>query len=128
MGRLTKRMTLGFAASLLLAAVPAQAAAQAAPRPASFGIQYNPHAEGIEIGEMLPDRTAAAVGMKVGDIIIEAGGKSLADQSVLGTYLGALKEGDVATFKVKRAGQTIELSGKAVAKPEGAPSPINPPK
>jgi len=124
-----KKGLIAFAAAAALLAVPAQLVAQAGPKPASLGIQYAPHAEGIQIGDLLPDRTAAAVGMKVGDIIVEAGGKSLtASAEAMGDYMKSLKEGDVANFKVKRDGQTVELTGKAVAKPEGAPSLAPQPK
>lgn len=71
---------------------------------------------------MLPDRTAAAIGFKVGDILLEAGGTPIS-QEVLMEYLKEKKEGDSLSFKVKRADEVIELTGKAVATPAGAAAP-----
>jgi C-terminal processing protease CtpA/Prc len=112
-----------LAAGAALALSPAHVAAQAA-KPVSLGVQMDvtPEAEGPEVVAMLPDRTAAAVGFKIGDILLEAGGKPIS-REVLEEYMKQLKEGDQVSFKVKRAGAVVDLTGKAVATPEGAPEP-----
>ena len=68
---------------------------------------------------MLPDRTGAAIGFKVGDILIEAAGKPVSPEVIM-EYMKQLKEGDQVSFKVKRAGAIIELTGKGMAAPEGS--------
>ena len=115
-----------FAAILVagaaLALSPAHVAAQATAKPVSFGAQLQPKPEGVEITALLPGRTAAAVGLKVGDILIEVGGKPVS-QEVFQAYMQQAKPGDQVSFKAKRGDAVLELTGKAVAAPEGAPAP-----
>ena len=111
-----------LAAGVALALSPAHLAAQAAAKPVSLGLQIQVKPDGPEIIAMLPDRTGAAVGFKLGDILLEAGGKPIS-QEVLQDYMKQVKEGDQVSFKVKRAGAVVDLTGKAVAAPEGAPAP-----
>jgi S1-C subfamily serine protease len=112
-----------LAAGAALALSPAHVAAQVAAKPVSLGIQFSGNPEGTEaeVVQMLPDRTGAAMGFKVGDIVIEVGGKPVS-REVLMAYMKEKKEGDQLTFKVKRAGAVIELTGKGMAAPEGAPA------
>lgn len=116
-----------LAAIAALALSPAHVAAQAAGKPVSLGVKIQVNSEGPEIVEMLPDRTGAAIGFKVGDILLEAGGKPIS-QEVLQDYLKQAKEGDQVSFKVRRAGAVVDLTGKAVAAPEGAPPPPDQPQ
>lgn len=125
-----------LAAGVALALSPAYVAAQAteapAPAPAAgkpglLGVQIMLKPEGPEIVEMLPDRTAAAIGFKVGDILLEAGGKPIS-QEVLQDYMKQLKVGDPVSFKVRRAGAEVVLTGKAVGAPEGAAAPAAQPQ
>ncbi len=111
-----------LAAAATLALSPAHVAAQAAGKPVSMGAQLRGTPEGAEVVAMLPDRTGAAIGMKVGDVVIEAGGKPIS-QEWAQEYLKQLKEGDPVSFKVKRAGVVVELTGKGVAAPDGAQAP-----
>ena len=112
-----------IAAGALLALSPLHLAAQAPAKPVSLGIQFSGNPEGTEaeVVQMLPDRTGAAIGFKVGDILIEAGGKPVS-REVLMAYMKEKKEGDQLSFKVKRAGAVVELTGKGMAAPEGAPA------
>lgn len=116
-----------LAAGAALALSPAHVAAQAPAKPASLGVQIADNPEGPEITALLPDRTGAAIGFKVGDILLEAGGKPISPE-VLQDYVKQIKEGDQVSFKVKRAGATVDLTGKGVAKPEGAPAPTPQPQ
>ncbi len=112
-----------------LALSPAQVAAQAAAKPVSLGIQFSGNPEGTEaeVVKMLSDRTGAAIGFKVGDILIEAGGKPVT-REVLMAYMKEKKEGDQLSFKVKRGGGVVELTGTGMAAPEGAPALIAQPE
>jgi S1-C subfamily serine protease len=112
-----------LAAGAALALSPPPAAAQGAAKPVSLGVKFsgNPEATEAEVVEMLPDRTGAALGFKVGDILIEAGGKPVS-RDVLMAYMKEKKEGDQLSFKVRRGGAIIELTGKGMAAPEGAPA------
>ncbi len=111
-----------LAAGAALALSPAHLGAQAAPKPVSLGVQLTGSAEGAEVTALLPDRTGAALGLKVGDILVEAGGKPIS-REVLQEYMKQLKEGDEVSFKVKRAGELLDLKAKGKAAPEGAPTP-----
>lgn len=115
-----------FAACAAIALSPAPLSAQAAAKPVSLGIQFSGNEEGneAEVVQMLPDRTGAAIGFKVGDVLIEAGGKPLSREALM-AYMKEVKEGDQVRFKVRRAGQVIELTGKGMAAPEGSP-PMTP--
>ena len=115
-------------AGAALALSPASAAAQEPAKPVSLGIQFsgNPQNTEAEVVKMLPDRTGAAIGFKVGDILIEAGGKPVS-RDVLMAYMKQVKVGDQLSFKVRRGGQVIELTGKGMAAPEGSP-PLPPPE
>ncbi len=102
-----------IAAGAALALSPGHVAAQAGPP-----IQLKPHAEGAEVAIMVPDGPAAVLGLKVGDIVLEVGGKPIS-REVLQEYMQSKKEGDAVSFKVKRAGTVIDVTGKAPAPPQG---------
>ena len=115
-----------LAAGAALALSPAHVAAQAEAKPASLGVQFNGTPEGAEVITILPGRGGEAIGFKVGDLLIEAGGKPIS-QEVLMEYMKEKKAGDQLSFKVKRGGAVVELSGTAIAAPEGsAPLPPQP--
>jgi S1-C subfamily serine protease len=118
------RFAAMLAAGAALALSPAHVAAQAAAKPVSLGIKFDHMAgggtDGPEVTEILPGRNGAAVGFKVGDILIEAGGKPISAE-VLREYMKNKKVGDQLTFKVKRAGAVLDLSGTVMEAPEGAP-------
>lgn len=113
---------LMFVTVLALALSFTQVAAQSAAMPVSLGVQFLITEDGPEVTDMLPGRTGVAIGFKLGDILLEAGGKPVSEQ-VLMEYLKSKKPGDTVSFKVKRADAEIELTGKALATPAGAPAP-----
>ena len=106
-----------LAAGAALALAPANVAAQAGP-----AIQLKPHAEGAEVAVMAPDGPAAALGLKVGDIVLEVGGKAISPE-VLTAYMQDKKEGDEVSFRVKRAGAVLDVIGKAPGPMAAAPQP-----
>lgn len=113
-----KLVTMLAGAALALALSPVHVAAQTEAKPVSLGIQFLVTPEGPEVSAMLPDWTGEAIGFRIGDLLIEAGGKPISEE-VLKGYLKEKKEGDQLSFKVKRANAVIELTGKAIAVPEG---------
>ena len=98
-------------AGAALTLAPAHVAAQAGPP-----IQLKQHPEGAEVAVMRPDGPAASLGLQVGDIVLEVGGKTIS-REVLQEYMQSKKEGDPVSFKVKRAGTVIDVTGKAPAPP-----------
>jgi S1-C subfamily serine protease len=107
-----------FIAGSALTLSPGPVVAQAPAKAVSLGIQFagNPENDEAEVMKMLPGRTGAAMGFKVGDILTEAGGKPVS-REVLTDYLKDKKEGDQLSFKVRRGDNVIELTGKAMAAP-----------
>ena len=116
-----------FAAGAALALSSAPVAAQAESKAVAMGIQLKPHAEGAEVAALLPDQTAAAMGVKLGDIILEVDGKPISREVVM-EHAKQTKVGDQIRFKVKRAGAVMDLSGKALPAPEAAPAPAAQPQ
>jgi S1-C subfamily serine protease len=110
---------LKFAAILAggaaLALSPSYVAAQAGP-----AIQLAQHPEGAEVAVMVPDGPAAVLGLKVGDIVLEVGGKPIS-REVFMAYVKEKKEGDPVSFKVKRAGAVVDVTGKAPPPPPAPP-------
>ena len=102
-----------LAAGAALALPSAQVAAQEGPP-----IQLKQHPEGAEVVIMDADGPAAVLGLKVGDIVVEVGGKPIS-REVLQEYMMAKKEGDPVSFKVKREGALVDVTGKAPAPPQG---------
>jgi S1-C subfamily serine protease len=106
---------LNFAAILAaggaLALSSAPVTAQAGP-----AIQLKQHPEGAEVAVMVPDGPAAGLGLKVGDIVLEVGGKPIS-REVFMEYMKEKKEGDAVSFKVKRAGAVVDVTGKAPPPP-----------
>jgi S1-C subfamily serine protease len=98
-----------LAAGAALALSPAYVAAQGGP-------PLKQHPEGAEV--MSAAGPIAGLGLQVGDIVLEVGGKPISPQ-VLQEYMSSKKEGDPVSFKVKRAGAIVEVTGKAPAPPQG---------
>lgn len=101
------------AAGVALALSPAHVAAQEGPP-----IPLKQHPEGAEVTVMLSDGPAASLGLKVGDIVLEVGGKPIS-RGVLQEYMSSKMEGDPVSFKVKREGAVIDVTGKAPPPPQG---------
>jgi S1-C subfamily serine protease len=98
-----------IATGVALALSPAYVSAQEGPP-----IQLKQHPEGAEVAVMVADGPAASLGLKVGDVVLEVGGKPIT-REVLQEYMSSKKEGDAVSFKVKRAGAVLDISGKAPA-------------
>jgi S1-C subfamily serine protease len=111
-----------LAAGAALAMSPAHAAAQSGPP-----IQLRPHPEGAEVIVLVPDGPAAGLGLKIGDIVLEVGGKAISPQ-VLQEYMSSKAEGDEVRFRVKREGAVVEVIGRAPPRPGGASGPAAQPQ
>jgi S1-C subfamily serine protease len=98
-----------IAAGAALALSPSLVSAQEGPP-----IRLKPHPEGAEVAVMLADGPAASLGLKVGDVVMEVGGKPIS-REVLQEYMSSKKEGEPVSFKVKREGAVVDVSGKAPA-------------
>ncbi|MCR5869457.1 MULTISPECIES: PDZ domain-containing protein [unclassified Sphingomonas] len=104
-----------FAAGAAFALSPGHVSAQT-PGPVNMGIQLKEHPEGAEVMAVLPGATAAAMGLKVGDIVLELGGKPISRELVQ-EHAQNTKAGDTITLKVKRGKEILQLAGPALPPP-----------
>jgi putative serine protease PepD len=67
---------------------------------------------GAEVAAVTPGSTAAAAGLKAGDVITDLGGRSVSDASGLQAAAGAMAAGTTVKLIVQRAGhqQTVEIA------------------
>lgn len=93
-------------AGAALALSPTYAAAQEPP------LQFKLVPEGAEVANIVAEGPAAELGLKLGDIVLEVGGKPFTAE-VLMDYMQSKRAGDPVTFKVKRAGAVLNVTGKA---------------
>ncbi len=66
--------------------------------------------EGVYVGEVLLDSPAAEAGLKKGDYIVTAGGKTVTDCTALQSLLSDGKPGDSLLLTVSREGETFEVT------------------
>ena len=108
------------ACPILFALLAAAAPAADLPRRASFGIsmQQGPQASGrAVVDQVFPGQTAAALGIRTGDVIVEVGGKPVDGPPAVVAYVGTLTAGDPVDLKLIRAGQEIRLAREAIGRP-----------
>lgn len=84
----------------------------------SFGMKKP---QGALVAKILPKSPAEAAGIQVGDIIEEYNGNEIASSSALPPMVGATKIGDSAKMKIRRQGETKEVTIKIGALPDEEP-------
>lgn len=131
MGRITKVTSGAFAGAAALAlsvaavaqAQQAQPAAAAAQPAVGLGVGIGDAPEGATITMVAPGSTAAALGMRAGDVLLQVGGRPVTGPQVVTEYVQSLNVGDPVSVLVRRDGRTLELTGKALARPKAPPPP-----
>ncbi len=73
----------------------------------TFGVQAK---RGVLITGVLQNGPAAQAGVRPGDVIVEVGGKEIANVSELLSSVAALKPGTPAKFRVQRRSEGVELN------------------
>ena len=134
MGRIPKSSCGIFAGAAALAlsvgaiaqAQQAQPTGAAALPQVGLGIALDEDPRGPKVGAVAPGGTAAAIGVRPGDILLQFGGKPISGPQSAGEYVQGLKVGDPVLITVQREGQTIELKGKALARPAPPPNRSTP--
>lgn len=71
---------------------------------------YASDAEGLKVDGVSDGKPAAKSGMKTGDVIIQIGEHAIKDIQNYMDALGKFQKGETVPVKVKRGGETIELS------------------
>ena len=111
---------------LLLAAAGGVTAQQrspagALPRHAMVGAAVQPlggDSSGVRVMTVTPGYTAAAVGIRPGDVILEVDGKAIGSIIDYGRAFRAWRAPGQALVVVRRAGDRVELAGGIVARPD----------
>jgi pimeloyl-ACP methyl ester carboxylesterase len=112
--------TIPLLAALFLSGIASAAPAADLPRKALLGIRLAPAPEGspgVLAAEAIPGGTAAALGLRNGDLIVRAGGKAVSKPAEVVAYAATLRGGDRAELTVRRQGKELTLTGKARPKP-----------
>ena len=104
----------------------AQPSAATAQPQVGLGIAIDEDPQGPKVGAVAPGGTAAALGVQPGDILLQFGGKPISGPQSASEYVQSLKVGDPVSITVKRGGRTIELKGKALARPAPPPNRSTP--
>ena len=126
-------VALSLLSSATLVAATTDALAQQAPAAAAtaqpqvgLGIAIDDDPQGPKVGGLAPGGTAAAIGVRPGDILLQFGGKPITGPESASQYVQTLKVGDPVSITVRRDGRTLELKGKALARPAPPPDRSTP--
>jgi N-acetylneuraminic acid mutarotase len=114
---------LALSAAAIAQAQQAQPPAAKAPPSVGLGVGLEDDPAGPRVAAVAPGGTAAAIGLRPGDILVQVGAKAVTGSQVIGDYVRSLKVGDRVSVLVRRDGRTVELTGKAVAPPPPPPPP-----
>jgi membrane-associated protease RseP (regulator of RpoE activity) len=74
--------------------------------------------EGLPVTTVVPDGTAANMGVQPGDLLTTLNGVKMASLKDLTQQLAAAKVGDAVTVTVKRGAETKTLQGTMIARPK----------
>jgi len=87
----------------------------------TFGVQAK---RGVLITGVLQNGPAAQAGVRPGDVIVEVGGKQIANVSELLSSVAALKPGNAAKFKVLRRDESLDLNVTPGLRPKPSKAPV----
>jgi len=74
-----------------------------------IGIQMQPHANGVEVTQVIRGTAADRFGLKIGDIIVAVNEEAVAQPTDLSSVLRTKQPGDVVSLSVKRGDATLAL-------------------
>jgi hypothetical protein len=78
-----------------------------------LGLEWKDDKDGMEVKSILADSPAAKAGVKAGDRISKAKGKTISNAEDIRKAMADLKAGDSLDLTLLRAGKTIEVTVKA---------------
>ncbi len=113
---------LVLAAAVLGGADPARAQ-DGAKKPPYLGVGIEQGAPRPTIAQVAPGSPGEAMGVKVGDVIVEANGSPIATVADLQKAFADKVAGDDVSFKLERAGAIVEVAGKLGEQPTPEPPP-----
>jgi serine protease Do len=85
-----------------------------------LGIALDQTEEGAKVKEVLRGTAADKAGIKVNDVILAVGAKTIKDPETLIATLSKFKPGDVVTLKVKRGDDDVEMKATLGKRPAQA--------
>ncbi len=103
------------AVALAFTAAPSASIARIAPR-AAIGVAIVDQMNKLKVAELLPGGTGDLMGIRAGDVITHAGGKRITSRAKLTAFTQKLKVGDPVELTVKRKGESLQLTGTAMAR------------
>jgi membrane-associated protease RseP (regulator of RpoE activity) len=106
-----KKAFEGFEARVLLGKIDdmKEFYAQAGNRYYGFTPDYFHEGAGFKVGDLDSGAPGAKAGLKAGDVIVDAGGKALANWVEFRQAMGARKPGDAVKLKVRRGDESLEM-------------------
>jgi S1-C subfamily serine protease len=109
-----KKISGIIAVVVAIAAVPSGAIAQKSK--AAIGAAFIYKDNRVKVAEVLPGGTGDQMGVLAGDVITHAGGRRINNQLKLTAYVNNLEVGGPVELTVNRAGKSLQLKGKAMAR------------
>lgn len=104
-----------IAAAVAFAAIHSPAMAQQSPK-AAIGAAMIEEDRQVKIAVVRPGGTGHLMGIRPGDVIVQAGRWRIQSISKLTGYIRTLKVGDSVELTVKRKGENVQLKGTAQAR------------
>lgn len=92
--------------------------------PGVLGVAVTDDEAGPKVSEIIPGSGAAKAGIQKGDVILEVGGKNIADGRTLATSVGAHRPGTKLTVKLRRNEKELSLEATLTRRPGEGPSRI----
>ncbi len=89
-----------------------------------LGMTLHPHAQGVEIVDLALAGPAEQAGVRIGDVLVEAAGKPVANTEALVRVIAAQRDGQTLTLTLLRDGQ--RLSASPVIRRRPPPDPFQP--
>jgi pimeloyl-ACP methyl ester carboxylesterase len=97
--------------AVLQSCAAAQTLDESLPRRTFFGVSLAPaEAPGVSVTAVLPDSTAAALGVNAGDLITAIDGKPVADPAAVVAALTAHRAGEEIVVDLARAGEELHFT------------------
>lgn len=97
--------------------MPAAPAAKPAPAPPRLGITVETAPGGVKVSAVSPGSIAEAIGLRAGDVLVEAAGKAVKTPEDVRAIVSRMAPGTWLPLKAKRQNDVLELTAKFPAKP-----------
>ncbi|HWT11718.1 MAG TPA: PDZ domain-containing protein [Allosphingosinicella sp.] len=110
-----KRAFATMAVALAVAALPSASIAERAQR-AAIGVAIHVQGNRVLVAEVMRGGTGDLMGVRADDVITHAGGRPINSEERLADYIRRLNVGDPVELTVRRRGESLQLTGTAMAR------------